>query len=154
MTAVQIGEVSTSTTELATLVRRSDSIQKTKCKDNAIPAIRVRKSSFFLSKSYNTVFCFRDIPVNIRAAIESLYVAMIKDGTSSAHRIKIEAVDMEINPTEIIRKALLFCDIFMIKNVMESIEAAASMQAVYSDRIDNNRIKTPNYLNFQLIYFK
>ena len=28
------------------------------------------------------------------------------------------------------------------------------MQAVYTDRIDNNRIKTLNYLNFQLIYFK
>ena len=116
--------------------------------------MRVRKSSFLLLRSYNIDFCFRDIPVNIRAAIESLYVAMIKDGTSSAHRIKIEAVDMEINPTEIIRKALLFCDIFMIKNVMESIGSATSMQAVYSDRFDNNRIKTPNNLKLQLIYYK
>ena len=116
--------------------------------------MRVRKSSFLLLRSYNIDFCFRDIPDNIRAAIESLYVAMIKDGTSSAHRIKIEAVDMEINPTEIIRKALLFCDIFMIKNVMESIGSATSMQAVYSDRFDNNRIKTPNNLKLQLIYYK
>ena len=94
-------------------------------------------SSFFLLMSYNIDFCFRDIPVNIKAAIESLYVAMTRDGTSSAHRIRIDAVDMEINPMESIRIALLFCGIFMIKNVMESIEAAASMQAVYSDRIDN-----------------
>jgi len=107
-----------------------------------------------LFRSYNIDFCFRDIPVNIRAAIESLYVAMIKDGTSSVHRIKIEAVDMEIIPTEIIRKALLFCDIIMIKNVTESREQATSMQAVYSDRIDDDRIKTPNYLEFQLIYYK
>ena len=64
------------------------------------------------------------------AAIESLYVAMINDGTSSAHRIRIEAVDIEINPTEIIRRVLLFCGIFMIKNVVESIEADESMQAV------------------------
>lgn len=93
-------------------------------------------SSFFLLRSYNIDLCFSDIPDNIRAAIESLYVAMIKDGTSSAHRIKIEAEDMEINPTEIIRMVLLFCDIFMINNVLESIEAVTSMQAVYSDRID------------------
>ena len=79
---------------------------------------------------------------------------MIKVGTSSAHRIKREAVDMEIKPMEIIRYVLPVCDIFMIKNLMESIEASTSMQAVYTDRIDNNRIKTLNYLNFQLIYFK
>ena len=105
-------------------------------------------------RSYNIDFCFRDIPVNISAAIESLYVAMIKEGTSSAHRIKSEAVEIEINPTEIISMALLFCDIIMIKNLVENIEQATSMQAVYSDRIDDDRIKTPNYLKFQLIYYE